>query len=183
MECAYRKSGKRIQRVLFRILLANIGCCVHKLNSFHISEKALPSKIILAHRDKRKPLGFMRHLRRSLGRHYNPNTNKRNTLYAHIKTSHTVVVSLSTVHGHPVTMVTFRNRSIECHVITKRMHWRTSCSECINRCNDRNNLIFIFDPFSLVSDLSKASMGKIIRCAKYRSIYLQQRVHAPVSSR
>lgn len=52
----------------------------------------------------------------------------------------------------------------------ERMHWLASFPEGFDVYTDHKNLVFIFDPFSLVPDLSKPSMPNVIRWAVRLSI-------------
>lgn len=53
----------------------------------------------------------------------------------------------------------------------ERMHWIASCPEGFDLFTDHNNLIFIFNPLTLVSDLSQSSIKKLIRWAVLLSYY------------
>lgn len=59
----------------------------------------------------------------------------------------------------------------------ERMHWLASCPEGFDLITDHNNILFIFDPLSLVPDLSQASIRKDIRWAVHLSIYNYECIH------
>ncbi len=54
---------------------------------------------------------------------------------------------------------------------TNRMHWVLAVPEGFDLYTDHNNLIFIFDPLSMIPDLSLGSVRKVLRWAVQMSIY------------
>lgn len=52
-----------------------------------------------------------------------------------------------------------------------RMHWLAASPAGFDLFTDHNNLIFLFDPLSIVPDLSQTSMRKVLRWAVKLNIY------------
>ena len=46
---------------------------------------------------------------------------------------------------------------------TDRMHWILATPDGFNLYTDHQNLIFLFDPFAIVPDLSMSSLRKVLR--------------------
>ena len=53
----------------------------------------------------------------------------------------------------------------------ERMHWLAATPDGFDLYTDRNNLIFLFDPLSVVSDLSQTTLRKVLRWAVLLSMY------------
>lgn len=58
-----------------------------------------------------------------------------------------------------------------------RMHWALATTCGFDLFTDHNNLIFIFDPLSIMPDLSQSSLKKVLRWAVRMSIYNYTCVH------
>lgn len=58
-----------------------------------------------------------------------------------------------------------------------RMHWILATPCGFDLFTDHNNLIFIFDPLSIVPDLSQSSLKKVLLWAVRMSIYNYTCVH------
>lgn len=61
--------------------------------------------------------------------------------------------------------------------IIERRHWLLSRSKAFDPSTDHDNLVFTFNPFSLVPGLSQASMWKVICKAVRLSIYNNECIH------
>lgn len=72
---------------------------------------------------------------------------------------------------------TFEKEAYSVMATIERMHWLVSCPEGFDLFTDHINLVFIFDPLSLVPDLSQASTRKVIRWAIRLSIYNYECIH------
>jgi len=62
---------------------------------------------------------------------------------------------------------------------TERMHWILSDAQGFDIFTDHNNLVFIFDPLSVLRDISISSLKKVLRWAVRLSIYNYTCIHIP----
>lgn len=60
---------------------------------------------------------------------------------------------------------------------TKRMHWLLATPDDFDYFTDHHNLVFIFDPHTVVTDLSQLSLRKVLRWAIRLSAYNYPCVH------
>lgn len=58
-----------------------------------------------------------------------------------------------------------------------RMHGIAATSDDFDLCTDRNDLIFLLDPLSVVPDLSATPMRKVLRWALRLSVYRYMSYH------
>lgn len=60
-----------------------------------------------------------------------------------------------------------------------RMHWLVATPEGFDICTDNHNIIFIFDPLSLMPHLSQSSIKKVMRWAVLMNMYNYACIHMP----
>lgn len=61
-----------------------------------------------------------------------------------------------------------------------RMHWLTATSPGFDFFMDHDNLVFLFDPLSIVPDISQTALRKVLRWAVRLSIYSNMYIHTSV---
>lgn len=178
LERAYEKIGKRTKRALQRVELCQIGWSEIELEAFEKCKAALHNRVRLSHRDHKQKLCFY--------------TDASDTHWAGICTQ----VPIEDIHKphadkrhEPLSFLSgrFDDTQLRWSTLEKeayaimasidRMHWLASGSEGFDLFTDHNNLIFIFDPTSLVPDLTVAAIRKVIRWAVRLSMYAFECIH------
>lgn len=59
-----------------------------------------------------------------------------------------------------------------------RMHWLLATPDGFDLFTDHHNLIFLFDPLTVLLDLSQTSLRKVLYWAKHLSAYNYTCVHS-----
>lgn len=178
MEKVYDASGKRTKRAVCRVLLSSLGWGDSERACFEACKSALANQICLHHRDTDKRLCVY--------------TDSSDHVWSGIVTQ-VPFEDLSLPHAdqrhEPLAFLSgrFSDCQYRWSILEKeayailatmdRMHWVLASPCGFDLYTDHNNLIFIFDPLSIVPDLSQSSLKKVLRWAVRMSNYNYTCVH------
>lgn len=172
MERVYQFCGKRTKRSVARVRLSSLGWSDNENAAFENCKNALANQMTLAHRDESKRVcvymdasdkywsGIMTQV---------PVPDLRNP---HSQQAHEPLAFLSgqfnsTQLGWPI----LEKEACAVLATLTRLHWLASIPHGFDLYTDHNNLIFIFDPLSVVPDLSQNTVRKVLRWAIRLSLY------------
>lgn len=178
MERVYGAAGKRTKRAVSRISLDSLNWGKHEASAFESCKHALAHQVTLNHRDTAKRLCFF--------------TDASNEIWSGMVTQ-IPVVDIAKLHSEqrhePLSFLSgrFNNTQYGWSTLEKeafailasleRMHWLAATPSGFDLYTDHNNLIFIFDPLSLMPDLSQTAVRKVLRWAVRMSIYNYVCIH------
>lgn len=178
MENVYEVAGKRTKRAVSRVRLTTLAWGDAELTCFEKCKSALANQINLHHRDASKRLCVY--------------TDSSDHVWSGIVTQ-VPFGDLALAHAEqrhePLAFISgrFSDREYRWSILEKeayailatmdRMHWVLATPCGFDLFTDHNNLIFIFDPLSIMPDLSQSSLKKVLRWAVRMSIYNYTCVH------
>ena len=180
MENAYQKAGKRTKRAVAKISLAAMKWEERHTESFERCKKALANQCTLTYRDNSKRLCLY--------------TDSSDTVWSGILTQvphMDLELPFEKQRHEPLAFLSgrFDDTEMRWAIIEKeayavkasceRMRWLLGTPDGFNLYTDHNNLIFIFDPLSLVPDLSASSVKKVLRWAVSLSTFNYVCFHIP----
>ena len=169
---AFVSTARRSKRNAARILLKTVQWGHIEEECFEKCKQAVKSQVLLVHRDNTKRLCLF--------------TDASDTGWAgiltqipanQVGTDHEIQdhQPLAFLSGHfNETQLSWATVEKEAYAIIAsciRMHWLLATPEGFDIYTDHNNLIFMFDPLAVVSDLSLSSVKKVIRWAVRMSTY------------
>jgi transposase InsO family protein len=178
LEIVYDRAGKRTKRAVARITLDSVGWGPSEKQAFDDCRGALAHQVTLAHRDDAKRLCIF--------------TDASDTAWSGILTQvpfHDTCKPFSEQNHVPLGFLsgrfsqtqlgwsTLEKEAYAVMATLTRMHWLASCPSGFDLFTDHNNLIFLFDPLSVVPDLSQTSLRKVLRWAVQLSVYNYTCVH------
>lgn len=172
METIYALAEKRTKRAVTCVILSDQGWGKDQLNAFEACKSALTNQVTLSHRDPSQRLCVY--------------TDASDMVWSGIITQ-VPVIDVSKPHKEqrhsPLSFLSARFNmtqqgwsTVEKEAFAvlntlDRMHWLVTNPDGFDLYTDHNNLIFLFDPLSVVPDLSQTSLRKVLRWAVRLSIY------------
>lgn len=178
MEEVYSRSGKRTTRAVSRLQLSDIGWSDSHESAFSDCKKALAHQVTLRHHDESLRLSVY--------------TDASDTVWSGMITQvpweDLGKPQADQRHG-PLAFLSgrFNQTQLRWSVLEKeayaalatlaRMHWLVSTPSGFDLYTDHNNLIFLFDPLSVVPDLAQTSIRKVLRWAVRLSVYSYTCIH------
>lgn len=155
-----------------RIASDSVGWSQTEINAFHTCREALCKGSRLAHLEDNKRICFYVD---ALDDHWVGITTQIPIEDIHLPHNEKRHEPLSFLSGRftdtQSRWSTFEEEAYSMMDTIERMHWLASCPKGFDLFTDHNNLVFIFDPLSLVPDTSQASMLKVSRWVIRLSIY------------
>jgi RNase H-like domain found in reverse transcriptase/Integrase zinc binding domain len=172
MERVYNSSGKRTKRAVARIPLFNLGWSDTERSSFEQCKKALARQATLSHRDSLMRLCFYTDASDTVWSGIVTQVSRSHLGSPHIAQCHQPLGFLSgrfnkTQLGWSV----LEKEAFAVMATLERMHWLAATPDGFYLYTDHNNVVFIFDPLSVVPDLSQTSLRKVLRWAVRLSMY------------
>ena len=172
MEQVYDRTGKRTKRAVSRYQLTAFGWNSAQRDAFEACKTALADQVTPSHRDETQRLCVY--------------TDASDTVWSGIFTQ-VPREDLSKPHSEqchqPLAFLSgrFNKTQLGWAIIEKevyavlasleRMHWLAATPDGFDLYTDHNNLIFLFDPLSVVPDLSQTTLRKVLRWAVRLSMY------------
>jgi len=172
MEQVYVRAGKHTRQAVARFKLSTLGWNTAQRNAFEQCKAALAKQVTLSHRDDSKRLcvytdasdiawsGIVTQV---------PHTDLPNP---HRNQRHEPLAFLSgKFDATQLGWSTLEKEAFAVLASFERMHWLTATPGGFDLYTDHNNLIFLFDPLSVVPDLSQTSLRKVLRWVVRLSMY------------
>jgi len=172
MERIYHRAGRRTKQTVARYKLSAFGWGTPEQDAFEACKTALARQVTLSHRDETQRLCIY--------------TDASDTVWSGIVTQ-VPPIDLSKPHSEqrhsPLAFLSGRFSSTQLGWSTlekeayavlaslQRMHWLAATPNGFDLYTDHNNLIFLFDPLSVVPDLSQTTLRKVLRWAVWLSMY------------
>ena len=178
LEKAYHINSSRTKRLAARIHLSSIGWGPSECQAFDACKHAIRNQITLAHRDYTKRLCLF--------------TDASDTIWAaflsqvppsalHLPVDQQPHEPLAFLSGRfndtQLRWSTLEKEAFAIVTATRRLHWLLATNDGFDIFTDHNNIVFIFDPLSLTTDLSQSSVRKVLRWAVLMSLYNYTCVH------
>ncbi len=166
LENIYQKAGKRTRRALTSISLNALGWNNEHIRSFQNCKEVLAHQCTLVHRDESKRLCLFT----------DANDNVWSGILTQVPHSDTKLPFKDQRH-EPLGFLSGRFNATQSRwaIIEKeafavmacceRMRWLLATTDGFDLYTDHNNLIFIFDPLSIIPDLTAGSVRKVLRWA------------------
>lgn len=172
IECIYDRVGKRTKQAFSRLSIFAVVWGISESEAFEYCKKILGEQTTLAHLDEIK--------------WFRVYTEASDTIWSGILTQ-VIWEDLFNVHKEqrlePLAFLSrrFNNTQFGWATIEKEgyavietlehMHWLRATPDGFDLYTDHNNLIFLFNPLSVVPDLSQTSLREIHRWAVHLSVY------------
>jgi len=180
MEEVYTRAGKRTKVRVARVTLADAGWTNSHTITFQACKEALAAQVKLAHRDFSKRLCVFTDASDSVWSGVITQIPLSDINLPHNEKRHQPLAFLS--GKFDATQLRWSTLEKEAYAImatTERMHWILSDSAGFDIFTDHNNLVFMFDPLSVLRDISLSSLKKVLRWAVRLSIYNYTCIHIP----
>lgn len=172
LETVYAAAHKRTRRGVARIQLAKLGWGDQEQQAFEDCKSAVAHNVTLSHRDPAQRLCIYTDASDVCWSGIATQVPDDDLNLPHAERRHTPLAFLS---GR------FTDTQLRWNVLEKegfavvasltRLHWLTATPSGFDLFTDHNNLVFIFDPLSLIPDLSQSCVRKVLRWAVRLSIY------------
>eukprot|EP00178_Gracilaria_changii_P000257 TRINITY_DN1027_c0_g1_i1.p2 TRINITY_DN1027_c0_g1~~TRINITY_DN1027_c0_g1_i1.p2 ORF type:complete len:1106 (+),score=114.18 TRINITY_DN1027_c0_g1_i1:5972-9289(+) len=172
MERIYESAGKRTKRAVAAVQLETLGWSETELNAFHNCKEALSRLVTLAHCDDRLRLCIYTDASDTnwsgiVTQVPYEDLSKPHKLQRHSRLS----FCSGRFNSTQLEWSTLEKEAFAIMATVDRMHWLAATAAGFDLFTDHNNLIFLFDPLSLVPDLSQSSTRKVLRWAVRLSAY------------
>jgi len=182
MEEVYARAGKRTKTRVARVALSEVGWTDTHTSTFIACKDALAAQVKLSHRDASKRLCVFTDASDSVWSGVITQVPISDVNLPHSEKRHEPLAFLS--GRFDATQLRWSTLEKEAYAImatTERMHWILSDSAGFDIYTDHNNLVFIFDPLSVLRDISLSSLKKVLRWAVRLSVYNYTCIHIPGS--
>lgn len=172
MENVYAHAGKRTKRAVARIQLTAFGWSSEQLDTFESCKNALANQVTLSHRDGSQRLCVYTDASDTVWSGIVTQVPIEDISKPHSEQSHSALAFLSgrfnaTQLGRSV----LETEAFAVLATLERMHWLAATPSGFDLFTDHNNLIFLFDPLSVVPDMSQTTLRKVLRWAVRLSMY------------
>lgn len=172
MEKVYGTSGKRTRLSVSRYKLSTLGWGESETTAFGNCKTALAKQVTLSHRDTDKRLCVY--------------TDASDSVWSGIVTQvpyEDLKLNHADQRHEPLAFLSGRFNSVqsgwailekEAYAILAtlaRMHWTVATPDGFDLFTDHNNLIFLFDPLSVMPDMTQTTLRKVLRWAVRLSVY------------
>ena len=172
MEKIYTRAGNRTKRAVSRYRLSELGWGRTEERAFDDCKKALANQVTLSHRDESKRLCVFTDASDTVWSGIVTQVCPDDLPKPHMDQDHDPLAFLSGRFN--ATQLGWSILEKEAYAILatlERMHWIAATPSGFDLYTDHNNLIFLFDPLSVVPDLSQTTLRKVLRWAVRLSIY------------
>lgn len=178
LERAYQLCNSRTKRALRKITLDQINWSQTEATAFAECKAALIDRVRLAHRNHDHRLSFYVDASDTHWAGIATQVPRQDAHLDHSERRHEPLAFLSgRFNDTQLRWSTNEKEAYSIMATLDRMHWLASCPEGFDLFTDHNNLIFIFDPRSIVPDLTLAAVRKVLRWAVKISTYNYECVH------
>lgn len=172
MEQIYTKAGKRTKQAVARYKLSAVGWGPAEDNAFAACKTALANQVTLSHRDETKRLCWFPDACDSVWSAIITQVPFKDLTKPHVEQDHEPLAFLSGRFSATQLGWSILEKEAYAAVASlERMHWLAATPAGFDLYTDHNNLIFLFDPLSVVPDLSQTSLRKVLRWAVRLSMY------------
>lgn len=166
MEKFYEHVGKRTKRAVANVQLTNLCWSHTQRTKFENCKTALAYQVTLSHRDRSKRLCVYTDASDHVWSGIFTKVPLRDTSKPHVEQRHDPLAFLSgrfntTQYGWSI----LEKEAFAVMATLERMHWLVATLDGFDLFTDQNNSIFIFDPLSVVPDLSQTAVRKVLRWA------------------
>jgi len=178
MERVYDQAGKRTKRAVARYSLSDNGWGKTESDAFDTCKKVLAKQVTLSHRDDDKRLCIYTDASEYVWSGIATQVPMADLDKPQADQRHEPLAFLSgrfnkTEMGWPI----IEKEAYAVIATLDRLHWIAATQSGFDLYTDHRNLIFLFDPLSVVPDLSQTSIRKVLRWAVRLSIYNYTCVH------
>ena len=178
MESIYASAGSRKKSAVSRVLLFKSGWSSKESDAFRLAKSALEHQVTLAHRNVDCRLCVYTDASDFLWSGMVTQIPFEDIKKPHADQRHQPLCFLSgQFKGASFGWSTLEKEASAIMSTVERMHWLLATPDGFDLFTDHHNLIFIFDPYAVVSDLSQSSMRKVLRWAVRLSAYDYTCVH------
>ena len=172
LEKVYSKAGKRTKTAVSKVDLDALGWNDQESLAFENCKKALANIVTLAHRDESQRLVVYTDASDTVWSGIITQVPPRDLNKPHAEQQHSPLAFCSGVfNATQLGWSVLEKEAFAILATLERMHWLVATSAGFDLYTDHNNLIFIFDPLSIIPDLSQPSVRKVLRWAVRISAY------------
>lgn len=177
LEAVYQLAGKRTKRAVSTISLDKIWTTEHN-NAFEQCKQALINQITLVHRNTALRLCVYTDASDLNWSGLVTQVPHEDLPLDHEHQRHEPMAFLSGAFaGAQLRWSTLEKEGYAIMATVDRMHWVLSNPDGFDIFTDHNNLVFLFDPLSVVPDLAQTTLRKVLRWAIRLSEYQYTCVH------
>ena len=172
MERVYDHATKRTKRAVVRVQLSTLGWGKTELDAFESCKHALAHQVTLAHRDSTKRLCVYTDASDTAWSGIITQVPHAHVHRSHAEQDHAPLAFLSgRFNATQLGWSVLEKEAYAVLTTLDRMHWIVATTDGFDLYTDHNNLIFLFDPLSVVPDLSATTLRKVLRWAVRLSMY------------
>lgn len=166
LEKVYARSNTSKKRSLARISLAAVRWDQTERQAFRSCVEALARRVTLAHRDAKKRLCVYTDASDSFWSGIMTPVPPEDTTLPHAEQRHEPLAYLSGRFTlQQARWSIFEKEAYAVLTTLQRMHWRAATPAGFDLFTDHNNLIYLFEPLSIVHDMSQNTLRKVLRWA------------------
>lgn len=172
MELVYAKASKRTKSAVGRVQLVDLGWSERENDAFESCKRALAKQVTLAHRDDQKRLSVYTDASDYFWSGIVTQVPSNDINLPHTDKRHEPLGFLSgRFSRQQLRWSTIEKEAYAVLVTLERMHWLLATPSGFDLFTDHNNLIFLFDPTSVSSDLSLGTVRNVLRWAVRLTLY------------
>lgn len=180
LEKVYKRAGKRTRLAVAKVSLASFGWSQTEQDSFSECKVALENQVTLAHRDPSKQLCVFTDASELLWSGVVTQVPAQDLNKGYADQRHEPMCFLSSSFTNAeLRWATIEKEAYAIMATVQRMHWLLATADGFDLYTDHKNLIFLFDPLSVATDLSQSTIRKVLRWAVRLSAYNYTCVHIP----
>jgi transposase InsO family protein len=172
MERVCEHAGKRTARAVARVQLSALGWDNSERAAFEACKSALAHQVTLSHRDERQRLCFFTDASDMVWSGIVTQVPREDLVKPHVAQRHQPLAFLSgRFNATQLGWSVLEKEAFAVLASLERMHWLAATPDGFDLSTDHNNLVFIFDPLSIVPDMSQTTLRKVLRWAVRLSTY------------
>eukprot|EP00737_Agarophyton_chilense_P002334 gb/GEZJ01002651.1/.p1 GENE.gb/GEZJ01002651.1/~~gb/GEZJ01002651.1/.p1 ORF type:complete len:320 (+),score=20.64 gb/GEZJ01002651.1/:2674-3633(+) len=178
METVYKASSKRTKSAAARINLATVGWNEKHAQAFKKCKDVLAHLITLSNRNEIQRLSVYTDASDTVWSSIIIQIPPEELKKPHMDPRHSPLAFCSgRFNNTKLSWSVLENEGYEILATLQRMHWLVATPAGFDLFTDHNNLVFIFDPLSIIPDLSQSSTRKLLRWAVGLSSYSYNCLH------
>lgn len=172
LESVYAHAGKRTKRVVAQVSLDSLGWSPFQTSAFDACKHAISDRVTLAHRDEDKRLCVYTDASDSHWSGMITQVPNADLSLPHSEQRHEPL-AFHSGRFDPTQMgwSTIEKEAYAVLASVERSHWLAACPAGFDLYTDHNNLIFIFDPTTLMPDIGQVALRKVLPWAVRMSAY------------
>lgn len=164
MERVYDHAGQRTKKSVDRISLESLQWGQTELEAFELCNKSLANQVTLAHRDCEKRLCIYTDASNIAWSGMITQVPYKDLYLPHVEQKHDALAFISgRFNTTQLGWAIVEREPYAVMATPDRMHWIAAKPDGFDLFTDHNNLIFLFDPLSVMPDLSQTSVLKVLR--------------------